>query len=209
MELLHTQKPPKNIASDQYYAAFIRTAVEIVCRVWPFSLRGLSGEKSSSRDMDHIPLGTISSLARVPTFLNIRAYTVYVLPHHHRCLAQLLIRFSFTNRATRYQVLVMLVTIWLAEWSRQTFDEQQRTHYLTILVLLTLAAIMVSLLRAVITFASLVTVGGYTRISWVLESSVLYLPSDCCGSGELPSLRCFVVPGMLFIKTWVCYGYAS
>ena len=103
------------------------------------------------------------------------AYKVYVSHHHYSSFAQLLMRSSFANLATRYQVLVMLVTIWLAEWSRQTFEEQQRTRYLTVLVLLTLAAIIVSLLRAVITFASLVTVGGYTRNAWCMGWSVLVL----------------------------------
>lgn len=55
----------------------------------------------------------------------------------------------------------MGVTIWLAEWSRQTKEMQQRPRYLTVLVLLTLAAAVVTELRAVITLSSLVNVGGY------------------------------------------------
>lgn len=55
----------------------------------------------------------------------------------------------------------MCVTIWLAEWSRQTKEMQQRPRYLTVLVLFTLAAAVVSGLRAFITLSSLVNVGEY------------------------------------------------
>lgn len=59
---------------------------------------------------------------------------------------------------TRYQVLTMSVTVWLAEWSQQTKKEQERTRYVTVLILLTLATTVVSFFRDTITFASLIKV---------------------------------------------------
>lgn len=67
------------------------------------------------------------------------------------------------DRTTLYQALAMSVTIWLAKWSRESKEEQQRTRYVAVLVVLTLAATSVSLLRAVVTFASLVKVSGGGR----------------------------------------------
>lgn len=56
------------------------------------------------------------------------------------------------------QVLVMAVTVWLARWSRQDEKEQERSFYAIVLALLALAAVAVSLLRAVLAFFSLVKV---------------------------------------------------
>ena len=54
----------------------------------------------------------------------------------------------------------MAVTVWLAKWSRQNEEEQKRARYLLVLVLLTVAAVVVSLFRALITFINLVRVRG-------------------------------------------------
>lgn len=56
------------------------------------------------------------------------------------------------------QVLAMGVTVWLVKWSRHTEEEQGSGHHLTVLVLLTLSALVVSLLRTILTFFSLVKV---------------------------------------------------
>lgn len=56
------------------------------------------------------------------------------------------------------KVLTLSATVWLAKWSRQSKEEQQRTSYITVLVLLTLATMVVSFFRDVVTFASLVKV---------------------------------------------------
>lgn len=53
---------------------------------------------------------------------------------------------------------MMAVTVWLARWSRQSTEEQNRNHYVGILVILTASALAVSLLRSVLTFSSLVKV---------------------------------------------------
>lgn len=50
------------------------------------------------------------------------------------------------------------VTVWLARWSRQTEEEQDRRRYVVVLGLLTVAAVAVSLLRAIVTFFCLVQV---------------------------------------------------
>lgn len=52
----------------------------------------------------------------------------------------------------------MAVTVWLARWSRQTKEEQQRHIYVVVLALLAVAAVLMSLFRAVLTFFSLVKV---------------------------------------------------
>ena len=54
----------------------------------------------------------------------------------------------------------MAVTVWLAKWSRQSEEEQKQARYLLVLILFTVAAVVVSLLRSVITFVSLVRVRG-------------------------------------------------
>ncbi len=54
----------------------------------------------------------------------------------------------------------MGVTVWLVKWSRQTEEEQGSRRYLAVVVLLTLSALVVSLLRTILTFFSLVKVGG-------------------------------------------------
>ena len=53
---------------------------------------------------------------------------------------------------------MMGVTVWLARWSRQSEEEQNRVRYVAILVLLTASALAVSLLRSVLAFSSLVKV---------------------------------------------------
>ena len=54
----------------------------------------------------------------------------------------------------------MAVTVWLAKWSRQSEEEQKQARYLLVLILFTVAAVVLSLLRSVVTFASLVRVRG-------------------------------------------------
>ena len=81
----------------------------------------------------------------------------------------------------RQQLLVMGVTVWLARWSSQSEEEQNRRHYVIVLALLTVAAAVVSLLRAVLTFFSLVrvTCPGYCcrcrrNVKWSSYPQSLY-----------------------------------
>ena len=53
---------------------------------------------------------------------------------------------------------MMAVTVWLARWSRQGAEEQDRNRNVAILVILTASALVVSLLRSVLAFFSLVKV---------------------------------------------------
>ncbi len=52
----------------------------------------------------------------------------------------------------------MGVTVWLARWSRQTEEEQNRRHYVVVLAVLAAGAVLVSMFRAILTFFSLVRV---------------------------------------------------
>lgn len=53
---------------------------------------------------------------------------------------------------------MMGVTVWLARWSRQSEEEQDKRRYVVVLALLAVAAVIVSLFRAILTFFSLVKV---------------------------------------------------
>lgn len=53
----------------------------------------------------------------------------------------------------------MAVTVWLAHWSRQSAKEQERSYYVIVLAVFAAAALVVSLLRAILTLYSLVKVG--------------------------------------------------
>lgn len=53
----------------------------------------------------------------------------------------------------------MAVTVWLAHWSRQSAEEQERSYYVIFLAIISAAALVVSLLRAILTLYSLVKVG--------------------------------------------------
>ena len=63
--------------------------------------------------------------------------------------------------AQPWQVLVMGVTVWLARWSRQTAEEQDRKRYVVTLTVLAAGAVLVSLFRAILTFSSLVRVRNH------------------------------------------------
>lgn len=65
--------------------------------------------------------------------------------------------FGYSSCA-RSQALVMGVSVWLAVWSEQDKEEQKRDLYVGVLALMVLLAILVSGLRAILTFFSLVKV---------------------------------------------------
>lgn len=52
----------------------------------------------------------------------------------------------------------MGVTVWIARWSDQSEEEQDRSFYIVTLAVLALAAVIISVLRAVLTFFALVKV---------------------------------------------------
>ena len=55
----------------------------------------------------------------------------------------------------------MVVTVWLATWSGKSPEEQKRSYYIEVMAALVAAAIVVSLLRSVLAFSSLVKVITY------------------------------------------------
>ncbi|CAM9967371.1 unnamed protein product, partial [Ectocarpus sp. 12 AP-2014] len=82
------------------------------------------------------------------------------------------------------QVLVMGVTVWLARWSRQSEEEQDRSRYVIVLALLTAAAVVVSLFRAVLTFFSLVKASHRLHnrmLKRVVRAPVLFFDSNPVG----------------------------
>ena len=89
-----------------------------------------------------------------------------------------LTRFSCGRSAAQlnpWQVLVMGVTVWLARWSQQTEEEQDRGRYVVALAVLTAGAVLVSLFRAILTFFSLVRVRKYDRTPFLFSQTLL-----CC-----------------------------
>lgn len=62
----------------------------------------------------------------------------------------------------------MSVTVWIAKWSRQSEEEQKRGRYSLVLALLTVAAFVVSLFRALVTFTSLVRVRRVYELAYEL-----------------------------------------
>ncbi|CAM9996930.1 unnamed protein product, partial [Ectocarpus fasciculatus] len=82
------------------------------------------------------------------------------------------------------QVLVMGVTVWLARWSRQSKEEQDRSRYVIVLALLTVAAVVVSLFRAVLTFFSLVKASQRLHnrmLKRVVRAPILFFDSNPVG----------------------------
>ncbi|CBN77890.1 multidrug resistance-associated protein-like protein [Ectocarpus siliculosus] len=82
------------------------------------------------------------------------------------------------------QVLVMGVTVWLARWSRQSEEEQDRSRNVIVLALLTAAAVVVSLFRAVLTFFSLVKASHRLHnrmLKRVVRAPVLFFDSNPVG----------------------------
>ena len=74
-----------------------------------------------------------------------------------------------------WQVLVMGVTVWLARWSQQTEEEQDRGRYVVALAVLTAGAVSVSLFRAILTFFSLVRVRTYDRPPFLFSRALFLL----------------------------------
>eukprot|EP00752_Nemacystus_decipiens_P006704 g6027.t1 len=82
------------------------------------------------------------------------------------------------------QVLVMGVTVWLARWSRQSEEEQDRKRYVIVLALLAVAAVFVSLFRAVLTFFSLVRASHRLHdrmLKRVIRAPILFFDSNPVG----------------------------
>ncbi|CAM9122833.1 unnamed protein product, partial [Ectocarpus sp. 4 AP-2014] len=82
------------------------------------------------------------------------------------------------------QVLVMGVTVWLARWSSQSEEEQGRSQYVIVLALLSAAAVVVSLFRAVLTFFSLVKASHRLHnrmLERVVRAPVLFFDSNPVG----------------------------
>lgn len=73
------------------------------------------------------------------------------------------VRRMFWFSCARSQALVMGVSVWLAVWSEQDKEEQKRDLYVGVLALMVLVAILVSGLRAVLAFFSLVKVRRGSR----------------------------------------------
>lgn len=64
----------------------------------------------------------------------------------------------FSHNIRYFQVLIMAVTVWLAHWSRQIAEEQERSYYVIVLAAFAAAALVVSILRAILTLYSMVKV---------------------------------------------------
>ena len=72
----------------------------------------------------------------------------------------------------------MAVTVWLAHWSQKRPGEQERPYYVIVLAAFTAAAVVLSLLRAILAFYSMVKVkkrGGSTLTRSVagVEASIV------------------------------------
>eukprot|EP00903_Cladosiphon_okamuranus_P016201 g14950.t2 len=82
------------------------------------------------------------------------------------------------------QVLVIGVTVWLARWSRQSEEDQDRRRHVVGLALLTVAAVVVSLFRAVLTFFSLVKASHRLHnrmLTRVIRAPILFFDSNPVG----------------------------
>ncbi|CAM9767000.1 unnamed protein product, partial [Ectocarpus sp. 12 AP-2014] len=82
------------------------------------------------------------------------------------------------------QVMVMGVTVWLARWSSQSEEEQNRSRNVIVLALLSAAAVVVSLFRAVLTFFSLVKASHRLHnrmLKRVVRAPVLFFDSNPVG----------------------------
>ncbi|CAM9523069.1 unnamed protein product, partial [Ectocarpus sp. 13 AM-2016] len=82
------------------------------------------------------------------------------------------------------QVLVMGVTVWLARWSRQSEREQDRSRNVIVLALLSAAAVVVALSRAVLAFFSLVKASHRLHnrmLKRVVRAPVLFFDSNPVG----------------------------
>ncbi|CAN0142706.1 unnamed protein product [Ectocarpus sp. 6 AP-2014] len=82
------------------------------------------------------------------------------------------------------QVLVMGVTVWLARWSRQSEEEQDRSRNVIVLALLSAAAVVVALSRAVLAFFSLVKASHRLHnrmLKRVVRAPVLFFDSNPVG----------------------------
>lgn len=82
---------------------------------------------------------------------------------------------------------MMAVTVWLARWSRQSEQEQSRSRYVGILVLLTVSALVVSLLRSALTFTSLVKVRKCNKLALCTHDLLLF--KSVAGSVDNDSLK--------------------
>ncbi|CAN0480888.1 unnamed protein product, partial [Scytosiphon promiscuus] len=74
--------------------------------------------------------------------------------------------------------------VWLARWSRQTEEEQDERRYVVVLGLLALATVVVSLLRAVLTYPSLIKASHRLHdrmLKRVLRAPVLFFDSNPVG----------------------------
>ncbi|CAM9886717.1 unnamed protein product [Scytosiphon promiscuus] len=82
------------------------------------------------------------------------------------------------------QVLMMGVTVWLARWSRQSEEEQDKRRYVVVLALLAVAAVIVSLFRAILTFFSLVKASHRLHdrmLKRIIRAPVLFFDSNPVG----------------------------
>ncbi|CAM9399555.1 unnamed protein product, partial [Ectocarpus sp. 12 AP-2014] len=82
------------------------------------------------------------------------------------------------------QVLVMGVTVWLARWSRQSKKEQHRSQYVIVFALLSTAAVVVALSRAILAFFSLVKASHRLHnrmLKRVVRAPVLFFDSNPVG----------------------------
>ncbi|CAN0455405.1 unnamed protein product, partial [Ascophyllum nodosum] len=82
------------------------------------------------------------------------------------------------------QVLIMVVTVWLATWSGKSPEEQKRSYYIEVMAALVAAAIVVSLLRSVLAFSSLVKASHRLHdrmLKRVIRAPILFFDSNPVG----------------------------
>lgn len=87
------------------------------------------------------------------------------------------------------------VTVWIAWWSEQSKEEQDRTFYIFTLVILVLAAIIVSGIRSVLAFFAMVKVSTGRNHNVGVVLCLFEMPRFslfslyCCGAEVVTGLR--------------------